>query len=235
MDLEITIPSARGRRPAAIEVSYLRDLDVTDVALLKAGYNLGSSPPAVQKIRTSHHELARLLASGVKPVEASAITGYSQSRISILSQDPAFKNLVSFYSEGQKEEFFNAQQRLRQLGLDATDELRERLAENPDQFTNEELRKLSETLFDRSGLGPKSTVEVQQGLDSSTLLQLKEAIKTREAVNVIEITDYQKLENSDGTGGGTEFREENQTLIGTAERVEISETIRKVAETTDES
>ena len=129
MDLDLTIPPARGRRPADVEFGYLRDLDENDVLILGTSEPLGATTPAIKKIRDSHHKLASLLASGLKDVEVSLITGYSQSRISILKHDPAFKNLLSFYAESARGINIEVMTRLKDLGIDAVQELHSRLDE----------------------------------------------------------------------------------------------------------
>jgi len=52
---------------------------------------------AVKRLRDPHHRLARMLAIGVKPGMAAARCGYSNSRVSMLLADPAFKDLVTKY------------------------------------------------------------------------------------------------------------------------------------------
>lgn len=226
MDLELTIPPARGKRPAATECGYLRDLNDEDIVLLQAGYTLNSQTPAIKKLRTAHHELARLLASGVRPVEASAITGYSQSRISILCNDPAFKNLLSFYNDERKDVNIEVMKRIRSVGLDAIEEIKDRLEESPEDFTNEELRKLAETALDRSGFGPKSTVTHERTVDPSILAALKEAVNKEEKNNVIEIEDYQESPVGGSDGGAALLREESQIELFPEEGPGVSTPIR---------
>ncbi len=233
MDLDLTIPPARGKRPAAIECSYLRDLDETDVALMQAGYKIDSQTPAIKKLRSAHHELARLLAAGVKEQEAALITGYSSSRISILKNDPAFKNLLSFYSSEKMEVSIEVTKRLSALGIGALEEIQSRLEENPEDFTNEELRKLTETVFDRSGFGPKSTVSVERTIDPALLAALKQSVNEKEAQNVIEVSDYQESPVGDDNGGPALIREEGETLQLTEERPVVSEAVRALAPPSD--
>lgn len=197
MDLELTMPSARGKRPADIVYGYLRDLDASDVVLLQAGVDMGSVTPHIQKIRASHHQLAQLLASGIKPVEAALITGYSQSRITILGHDPAFKQLLAYYSEirdGVNVEVLN---RLKNLGIDAIEELHSRIDENPGELADGTLIKIAEMSLDRAGFGPKSTVKHEHGLDDETLKQIKRTVDSERQGNVIEASAYNQSGDGD--------------------------------------
>lgn len=51
----------------------------------------------IQKLRDSHHNIARLFASGLKLREIAEASGYSISRLSILRADPTFAELVATY------------------------------------------------------------------------------------------------------------------------------------------
>lgn len=103
---------------------------------------LGVKTPAVGKIRQSHHALARLMAEGRKGVEIAAITGYSQSRISILKGDPAFAELVQYYSGQVEGKFMDVHERLAALQGDAVQELHSRLDEEPEKVSNQELMEI---------------------------------------------------------------------------------------------
>jgi hypothetical protein len=51
--------------------------------------------PKVRRFREAHHRVAMLIAQGHKLDDVCKLTGYSASRISTLSQDPAFVDLVA--------------------------------------------------------------------------------------------------------------------------------------------
>jgi len=159
----IALGSARGARggKAPVGAVAVRELNEADLDLL-AG-SVGSQITPLAKLRESHHQLARLLAKGTAQVEAAAITGYSQSRISILKHDPSFQELMEYY-RGQVEEIFvDANKRLATLGISVIDELQERLEEAPQDFKPRELMELAELCLDRSltkGQGPGSAAPV---------------------------------------------------------------------------
>lgn len=135
-----------GRRPAELDIEILRELGEADMAMPSPEVQ----PPAIAKIRHQHHLLARLLAEGKRPIEASAISGYSPSRISILQNDPAFQELVEYYKAQVEQAFVGAQERLAALGISTLEELQERLEEAPERFKNKDLLDLMTAVFDRS-------------------------------------------------------------------------------------
>jgi len=116
--------------------------------------SLGVKPIALTRIRAIHHQAAKLLATGMKAVEVSAVVGLSQNRLSILQSDSAFKELLSFYTEREDTRFADAQERLVLLGLDAAAELHERIVENPEEVSSKTLVEIMTASLDRSGHSP---------------------------------------------------------------------------------
>lgn len=139
-----------------------------DMLELIAGAKLGAPPPAerselsvedvaapgarsaVARLRHSHHLLARALAEGKSVPEAAALTGYSPSTIYSLRGDPSFQELLAHYTAQVTDLFASVQDRIGALGLSFLDELQHRLETTPEAFSVEQLRKISETLLDRS-------------------------------------------------------------------------------------
>lgn len=93
--------SGRASRP--LSVTVVRELTAADLALLDS--TRGSKPPRLLRLRDSHHALARALASGMTPGRAGAMTGYSQSRISILQADASFQDLMEVYRRTAEEAY----------------------------------------------------------------------------------------------------------------------------------
>lgn len=142
-----------------VSATYVRDLTEADMAALNGPR--GSSPPRlVQKMRSSHHALARCLASGMKAVQAAAVTGYTQNRISILQQDPTFQALVTDYRQEAKDIFADLTERMTNLSLDAIEELHERLADAPEAFSIGMLLDVVKAFADRTGHGPGQEVKL---------------------------------------------------------------------------
>jgi hypothetical protein len=78
-----------------VECEIVGELTETDIGRL--GETRGVQSTSLKSIRDSHHRVARLVAQGLSGAEIGMMTGYSQSRISILKGDPAFNELCEFY------------------------------------------------------------------------------------------------------------------------------------------
>lgn len=85
----------RGRKAIASspEVSDIRVLSRADLSVLAEARPANS----IQKLRDTHHRLARAIASGLRDAECAEVCGYSVQRVSLLKADPAFMELVAHY------------------------------------------------------------------------------------------------------------------------------------------
>lgn len=152
----LDLGSARGGRgvKAPVDITYVRDLEPSDLSQLTVGVN--SSPPPLANLRETHHFLARCVAEGRKNVEISAMTGFSPSRISILKSDPAFQELVAFYTEDVRQQYTDVHSRLAGLALDVVAELQERVHEAPKSFSHRELREVMDSCLVHVGPAAKT-------------------------------------------------------------------------------
>lgn len=153
--LQLNVNRTRGRAAKPVAGTEVRALTQADLALLATEKGVASTP--IKRLRDSHHALARALAVGCTPAQAQLITGYSNSRISILQADPAFQELVAHYQGLESEVHGDMVDRMRTFGLDCVAELQERLDESPDDFSPSFLLEAAKTMADRTGAGPKST------------------------------------------------------------------------------
>ena len=152
--LGLNLNRTRGRAAQPIMAVQTRELIPADLALLAT--EKGVTAPTVKKLRDSHHALARALAAGCTPAQAQIITGYSGSRISILQADPAFAELVAHYRGLETDLHADMIERMKTLGLDSLEELRERLDDAPEDFSPGMLLEIVKTMADRTGAGPAS-------------------------------------------------------------------------------
>ena len=141
-----------GRQPRAIEARFLRELTAAD---LQMPAKVVTKAPAIAHLRDRHHALARVLATGTSEGEASVITGYSPSRISILKADPQFQELVSFYRETSTEVVADFRQRMALVGITATAILSDRLEDAPDDISTGLMNDIVKTMADRTGHAPQ--------------------------------------------------------------------------------
>jgi hypothetical protein len=144
------------------QYSVVRELNEADLVAFGEGVRfpdggggLAQGGGVIKSLKQSHHSVAKLMAAGHRDVQIAAITGYSQSRLSVLKHAPAFQELIAFYRESSTAEFVNAQARVAGLALDTIEELHERLVESPEDFTNKELLEMAEVMMDRSIAPPK--------------------------------------------------------------------------------
>lgn len=104
IDLTPLPPRLRGIPRKRLLHYFVRELCSADIALLEV-HRHAPAVPHVQRLRDSHHRLARLLAAGKKNVDAAAMSGYSLGRIQQLRDDPAFADLVEVYRKEINEDF----------------------------------------------------------------------------------------------------------------------------------
>lgn len=167
-------------RKAPLTVDVLRELGPGDVMQDADGPGL----PAVQRLRESHHRVARLVARELHDAEISAITGMDLHRVNHLrNKDPAFRELVSFYRASREEELDYVKGRLHTLSLDALAEIQSRLDDAPETFSLKDLQSVAELSLDRTGHGPQSKVSAMVGvLTGEDLKALKEAVHEQHSI-----------------------------------------------------
>lgn len=151
--LNVEIEPSGILRAPPLEASVGRALAPED-RVLSDVTPLGVETPSLKRVRAVHHQAAKLLATGMKGVEVSMVTGICQSRLSILQNDPTFKDLLAFYSEREDSRFADAQERLVLLGLDAAAELHERITDDPESIPSKVLVDIMTASMDRSGHSP---------------------------------------------------------------------------------
>lgn len=202
-DLEIDLDASfasqlvgRGAKAKPLSARVVRELTIED--FLKANDLNGQSTPVIKDLRTSHHQLAQLLAQGIAEQEASIITGYSLSRIAILKNDPSFSELFAYYADMEKEQYKTARadfaKRLATFGFNTIEELQSRLEEAPETFSTNDLLKALELTSDRTGHGKTSTINanVSHSLSPETLERIRSAANETESVSISQ-ADRQAL------------------------------------------
>lgn len=190
----MTDVKTKGRKMSPLELEILGSITEQDILDRTEGELVSSEAPTLSRIRGIHHEIARQLASGLTPAEVSAITGYSLSRISILQGDPSFKELLAFYKNKSDEVFVDVHKRMAILGLDAANELADRLETKPETLSNSQLIEITKASLDRAGYSPVSkTVNVGVQISADELADLRNSrsssVKVLDVMPVEEIKD----------------------------------------------
>lgn len=146
---EITLGDARGRaRGAPPLIAVARPLTPADLPALQSKRALQpGQAPKLKQIRHAHHQLARLLATGMEQNEAALITGYSPAWISNIKNDPQFQDLMATYAGQRQLAFVDVLERMKSLGLTCLEELQERIAEDAGGWSNREMMELAELLL----------------------------------------------------------------------------------------
>lgn len=170
LGLEIDALFSPGRRPAVFEAEVVRELTEADLQSLTE--NRGIKPIPLVRVSERHHALARAIAGGATPYEASIMCGYQLSRVSILCDDPAFKELIEFYRGNLIDAFRATAEKLGTLTADAIGVLQDRLEETPEKFSNKELRELTQMGLDRTGHGPSHKVEQNINVNLSSRIEM---------------------------------------------------------------
>jgi predicted transcriptional regulator len=202
-----------------------RELTAEDKALV-GSTKLGSTAPRLKRIRAVHHAAARLMATGMKDSEISLNVGLCSSRLSILKNDPAFSDLVEFYTQGEVERFSSVQDRMVMLGMVAAEEIQARIEEDAEDVATRDLTEIMKLSLDRGGYAPVQKSEsknLHAHLNSEDLLKLKQGVNNDQTGQVFVRTASKALPtnpqtrdcNADDSGSvrGTE-ETEGLTLEG---------------------
>jgi hypothetical protein len=154
MDLDLDSLNLIGRKSIPCLAEIVRPLTEADRALLAT--ERGIQPTSIKKLTDSHHALARVLAEGLKDVEAAAITGYTPSRISVLRDSPLFAELIEHYRANKDTALADLHERMLTAGLVAVNELAGRLETEPEKIGTTTILEAIKTLADRTGHGPQT-------------------------------------------------------------------------------
>jgi hypothetical protein len=233
MDLEVDIgdmlkqidqhlPSKPVSNP--LVVGDYRPLTAEDAAIAEQAPAEVVGPPHLVRLRTRHHVLAQLIATGLPDKKVAVATGYSQGRISVLKADPAFKELLAHYMKAGEAVNFDIRSRLEHLALDSIEVLQDRLDTEPEEFSAKELMDMAEMSMDRTGHGKSSTVRTVHGLDDETISLIKGQHEESRQGRVLNLSEgeFHAL-----VGASSEPIQPNQTLAEPS-REQPAERLRKV-------
>lgn len=158
LSLNLSAITRPGPRPQPLHFEVVRELRVEDLPLLQMPRN--TVPYQVKRMTERHHALARAVASGMKPSEATAMLGYTMGAWVILSKSPAFMELLEFYRTNKDAEFAEMFGRMAGLGKDAVLELQRRLENEPEAFSAPFLLDVIAKTADRTGFAPSANQNV---------------------------------------------------------------------------
>ena len=188
--MQVIFPPGRGRRPAPLFYNVTRHLNEADIAALW-DHQRDNTGPKIKALRYNHHVLAKAVASGKSGIECGNLTGMSPVYISILKNDPAFQELVSFYADEMNELYVDVHQRMATLGTSILEELTERFEADPDKFTKRELLDMFTAMADRSiptaKGGPAPQQAIVAGPNGGLALQINFVSPQGDSPKTIEV------------------------------------------------
>lgn len=98
------------------------------------------TPPPLKALRQAHHQLARLLAKGTPPVEVALISGYDLEYIYAIQANVTFQEILRHYQTIDYIAEADIKGQMTSTGQLALAELRRRLEEAPEDFSNTALQ-----------------------------------------------------------------------------------------------
>lgn len=154
---------------------------------------------SLQRIRTIHHQIARMLAGGEKAVNISAILGVTPERVWQLKQDPTFAELMAHYEEHEEAAEVSIKQRFYSLGTAGMETLQERLLDDPESFGNGHLMELVKLSVGGEAPRTEASTKGQNTLTEAALEQLKRQADANSRGRVAYRTEAEPVEGpSDG-------------------------------------
>lgn len=172
MHLQLATVKTMGRASKQLVTSIGRELTSDDLAKLNVERGVQKPIPSVKRLSDRHKNLARLLASGKSEWEAALICGYTGSYVSILKTDPAFQELLKLYGEEKDIVWRTAAEMIAGMSVDALEILAEKMENEPEKFSINQILEVNKFLNDRSGNGPQTqSTNVNVNIDVGSRLE----------------------------------------------------------------
>ena len=178
----------RGKAPSEVGFEIVRELIPEDLPFANAPRGSGGATSAeTVKLRSAHHQIAQLVAAGRKQADISLITGYTQSYLSDMRNNPAFEALVAHYAGVGELRFVDEMARLKALGVQAAEVLQDRLAQSEDEFTVRELNEIIDmTIVRPATAAMKATGQVAAAAASPRAFEVVFKSASRREAPIIE-------------------------------------------------
>ena len=172
-----------------LEVESVRPLDLVEAQALIEAEDQRKRLPSVPIdasgiMRTRHHAIARLMATGAKYSEVCRAVGCSAQTLKLLERSPAFQALLLEYMNMMDKTGIEAVTKMKVLGSLGVDALISRLADPASEKNLKpgELLEIVKVASDRTGLGPTSkSVTLNGRITPADIRALKDAQTVFEA------------------------------------------------------
>jgi plasmid maintenance system antidote protein VapI len=186
------------KRPDLV-VDCPSDLDEDDILTLQAAElerSRGRQEDSTIKLRTKHHEAARLLTLGYKQREVASHMGMAESTLSKLVNSTAFQSLLAHYMDKRDDMLTDVNATMSLHALENLERVQERIREEGSEVPLAFVQKHAMNLLDRTGHGP----EQKSSNEHKHIFLTEEDIKDVKAVTgpIID-AEYTEQETSDQT------------------------------------
>lgn len=175
------------RNPNSPYIREVRPLTPADFDTLRAP----SARNRISKLRDVHHNIARMIVSGLTTTEIAVEIGYTISRVSTLRNSPAMLELVETYRADAHTTWKRDQdtyfEYIRQIGLRSARKLLDKLDEDDDNETSaipfRDLQRMHDSASDRVGYHRKTAKE---NINIDFAARLETAIANSRKVTIID-------------------------------------------------
>lgn len=175
-------------------------LEARDIAKLAVeGPQHSGSVYDLEHMRYSHHGVARMLSSGMRPLEVARQTGYSPATISVLQEAPAFKELMAHYMEKADQSAFDLSESIHLAAGEGITRTLETLRTGQD-LNPAWVHKVTMDLVDRDPFTTKPAKVLEHRhlhATAAELLEAKERARQKEA-GYRQLTSELELDASPG-------------------------------------
>jgi hypothetical protein len=130
--------------------------ELTEVDLSAPCAESETRAPQLERLKTKHHQIARLIADGLSDSQVCAAVGVTPAWLSTLKADALFAQLVANYRDQVEARYLNTHEYLAVIAQKSAAELIERLEETPQEFDLDTLQKLIAMAADRTGHAPQT-------------------------------------------------------------------------------
>lgn len=171
-----------GRAAKTLTAKVVGEVMEADLAALAE--ERGVKPKPLKTLRERHHRLARLIASGVNQNTAALMCDYTPSTVSILMDDPAFRELLTVYREDLHAQYLETAEAMAGMAKDGTMLIRERMEEFGKEIPLDKLIDIVKLGADRTGLGPQSISNQNVNVNVNLADRLAAARKRRAVIDI---------------------------------------------------
>lgn len=150
-------------------------------------------PTDLKKLRERHHSVARLIAGGMKQSLVAMITGYTESYLSILLNNPSMLELVEMYRIQKGAQTEVVLEKLQTIGLRAVEKLGDKL--DKDELNANELLQTAKLGLDRSDFGPSSkrvNINENHDIDHARLRELEAEARRGSSTHIVPTSEVRK-------------------------------------------